>query len=82
LSACEGRMHHKGQEDWSRKLAWVEGQKVAGWGCSNCAWVFHPFDCPTGDTLDEWAAYAQRQLDNDFDSHNCAEHPRREAAAS
>jgi hypothetical protein len=75
-------MHHKGQEDSFRKLAWVEGQKVAGWGCSNCAWVFHPSDFPSGKSLDEWAAHAQLQLDNDFDSHNCGEHPRREAAAS
>ena len=69
-------MHHKGQEDSSRKLVWVEGQKVAGWGCSNCAWVFHPSDFPSGKSLDELTAHAQRQLDNEFASHDCAEHSR------
>ena len=75
-------MHHKGQEDSFRKLVWVEGQKVAGWGCSNCVWVFRPSNLPIGNTLDELAAHAQRQLDSEFSSHNCAEHTRREAAAS
>ena len=75
-------MEYGAKESSSRKLAWVEGQKVAGWGCSNCAWVFHPSDLPSGKSLDELTAHAQRQLDNDFDSHNCAEYPRSEAAAS
>ena len=75
-------MEYGAKESSSRKLVWVEKQKVAGWGCSNCAWVFHPFDFPSGKSLDEWAAHAQHQLDDEFASHNCAEHPRREAAAS
>ena len=46
-------MHHKAQEDSSRRLVWVEGQNVAGWGCSECVWVFHPIGWPHGGTLDE-----------------------------
>ena len=75
-------MEYGAKESSSRKLVWVEDQKVAGWGCSNCAWVFQPSNLPFGNTLDEMTAHAQRQLDNEFASHNCAAYPRREAAAS
>ena len=68
-------MHHKGQENPSRKLEWVEGQSVGGWGCSNCAWVFRPSNLPSGTSVDELAAHAQRQLDQEFAAHDCAEHP-------
>lgn len=30
VSACEGRIPHKGKESSSRKLVWVEGQTFAG----------------------------------------------------
>ena len=73
-------MHH--QEDSFRKLVWVEGQKVGGWGCSNCAWVFHPSNLPIGKSLDELASHAQRQLDQEFAAHDCSAHPDSEAAAS
>jgi hypothetical protein len=75
-------MEYGAKESSSRKLLWIEGQKVAGWGCSNCAWVFHLSDLPSGKSIDELTAHAQRQLEEDFDFHNCAAHPRREAAAS
>jgi rubredoxin len=75
-------MHHEGQETPPRKLVWVEGVQLAGWGCSNCAWVFHPSTFPSGKSLYELTAHAQRQLDEEFASHGCAAHPRSEAAAS
>ena len=74
-------MHHEGQESSSRKLVWVEDQKIAGWG-SECAWVFHPSNLPISNTLDDLTAYAQRQLDNEFASHDCAEHPRDKRATT
>jgi hypothetical protein len=67
-------MHHQGQEGSSRKLIWVEGEQVAGRGCSECAWVFHPNDWPAGQTLDEVARNFKMQLDEEFTAHNCAEH--------
>ena len=82
VSDCEGSMHHKGQEDSSRKLAWVEGQDVAGWGCCECAWVFYPTDLPNAKSLDELTNHLQRLLEEEFASHNCAEHSQSEAAAS
>jgi hypothetical protein len=75
-------MHHEGQETPPRKLVWVEGVQLAGWGCSNCAWLFHPPKLPSGNSLYEVAANAQRQLEYEFASHNCAAYPRSEAAAS
>ena len=72
---------HKDQEN-SRKLVWIEAQNVAGWGCSNCTWVFHPANLPIPNSFRELTSHAQRQLDNEFASHTGAEHPRSEAAGS
>jgi hypothetical protein len=75
-------MEYGAEERSFRKLVWVEGKKLAGWGCSNCAWLFCPSNLPLGNTLNEMTEHAQRELDNGFASHDCAAHPRREAAAS
>ena len=75
-------MEYGAKESSFRKLVWVEGQNVGGWGCSNCAWVFRPAILPIRNSLQELTANAQRQLDNEFASHNCAAYPRSEAAAS
>ena len=75
-------MEYGAKESSPRKLVWVEGQPVAGWGCSNCAWVFRPAILPIRNSLQELTAHAQNQLDNEFASHNCAANPRREAVAS
>jgi hypothetical protein len=72
---------HKDQEN-SRKLVWIEAQNVAGWGCSNCTWVFHSANLPIPNSFRELTSHAQRQLDNEFASHTGAEHPRSEAAGS
>jgi hypothetical protein len=37
----------------SRQLVHIEGQSFRGWGCSECAWLFHPYDPPVGKSLDE-----------------------------
>jgi|KBSMisStaDraftv2_1062788.scaffolds.fasta_scaffold121162_2 hypothetical protein len=75
-------MEYGATESSPRKLVWVEGQKVAGWGCSNCAWVFRPPILPIRNSIQELTTHAQNQLDNEFASHNCAAYPRSEAAAS
>ena len=75
-------MHHEGQETPPRKLVWVEGQQVAGWGCSNCAWVFHPSNLPSGKSLNQLTEHLHRQLADEFASHNCADYPRSKAAGS
>jgi hypothetical protein len=68
-------MHHKDPESSSRNLAWVEGQSVEGWGCSECTWLFNPSGPPTGKTLDEMKRNFQAQLSEEFMSHACAQHP-------
>jgi hypothetical protein len=74
-------MHQKGHEI-TRKLVWVEGQNVAGWGCSECAWVFKSSAWPAGKSLDEITRNFQAQLSEEFASHACAEHPRLKGATA
>ncbi len=59
-----------------RKLLWIEKEKFAGWGCSECAWAFNPSGTPTGKSLDEVMQTYKQQRDADFASHLCADHPR------
>jgi hypothetical protein len=58
----------------SRKLVWIEKQSFRGWGCSECAWVFTPYDAPTGKTLDEMMRNFELQRDKAFTFHVCADH--------
>jgi hypothetical protein len=46
-------MLHEGEESSSRQLVHIEEQSFRGWGCSECAWLFHPYDPPVGKSLDE-----------------------------
>jgi len=63
------------QEGSHREMVWIERQSLAGWGCSDCAWVFHPSGPPEGQTLEEMKRHYQMQLFEEFASHDCAEHP-------
>jgi hypothetical protein len=58
-----------------RELIWIDDHGFRGWGCSQCAWVFHPLGSPTGSTLDEMKQDYERQRDKDFAAHVCAQHP-------
>ncbi len=69
-------MLHEGQESSDRTLVWVEGQRAKGWGCSECAWMFHPSGPPIGKSLDEMKRNFEAQLSEEFASHSCAERPR------
>jgi hypothetical protein len=71
-----------GRESSSRKVVWIEGMSLEGWGCSECAWVFNPSGPPIGKTLEEMKQNFQMQLFEEFASHDCAEHLRVKAAAS
>jgi hypothetical protein len=59
----------------SRSLIWVERKNAAGWGCSECGWVFTIAGPLIDESLDEMKRHFQIQLDEEFASHNCAEHP-------
>ena len=67
-------MVHKSKESVSRKLVWVQGESFAGWGCSECAWLFNSSGPPSGKSLDEMKRNFQAQLSEEFTSHGCAEH--------
>jgi hypothetical protein len=76
-------MLYNGRESSPRKLVWVEGRGVAGWGCSECAWVFNPSGPLTGKTtLGEMAQNLEVQLCEEFASHDCPKHPRVKGAKS
>jgi hypothetical protein len=68
-------MEYGAKESAFRKLVWIEAQKFGGWGCSRCAWVFHPSELPAGKSLEELTDNLQRQLDDGFASHECAQYP-------
>ena len=71
-----------GQERSCREVVWFEGQSVAGWGCSECAWVFNSSGPPIGKTLEEMKRNFQMQLSEEFASHHCAEHLRVKATVA
>ena len=75
-------MLRKGPQSSVRKVVWVEGQSVKGWGCSECAWVFHPSGPPTGESLDEMKRNFQTRCDQEFTLHVCTAHRRAKSANS
>jgi rubredoxin len=73
-------MLHESQEISFRKLVRVEGQSFAGWGCSECGWVFNPSGPPVGESLDAMKRNFQLQLSDEFVSHACAQNNLRRRA--
>jgi hypothetical protein len=63
-------------ETTRRKLVWVERQNYQGWACAECAWAFNPLGPVVNESIDEMKMRYERQRDNEFTSHVCAEHPR------
>jgi hypothetical protein len=59
-----------------RKLVWTEGANVQRWACSECAWAFNPTWPLVGNSIEEMKTNFGQQLDKEFASHVCAEHPR------
>jgi hypothetical protein len=59
----------------SRELVWIERQGFAGWGCSECAWVFNASKTPAGRFFDEMVRNFELQRDREFTLHVCADHP-------
>ena len=58
-----------------RKLVWVEGQNLQGFGCSECNWVFKPSGAPLDESLDEMKQKFEAQRGKEFAAHVCAERP-------
>jgi hypothetical protein len=59
-----------------RRLRWIDERRFLGWGCSACAWVFNSSGPPTGESVEEMTQNYERQRDQAFALHVCAEHPR------
>jgi rubredoxin len=64
-------MLHEGEGSSARKWVYIEGQSFREWGCSECGWVFHPYDPPVGKSLYEMKRNFQMQLSEEFASHSC-----------
>ena len=59
-----------------RKLVSIEEHRFWGWGCSECEWVFRPLGPLVGQSLDEMKVHYEKQRDEEFASHVCAEYQR------
>jgi hypothetical protein len=65
-----------------RKLVWIEQERVQGFGCSKCAWVFKSSDAPAGKSFDEMMRNFELQRDTEFILHVCADHPKGKSTSS
>jgi hypothetical protein len=59
----------------SRTLVWIKTQNAQGYGCSQCAWVFHPAGALVGESLDEMKRDYEVQRDKEFAAHVCVKYP-------
>jgi hypothetical protein len=60
----------------SRVLVWIKQQRFAGWGCSECVWIFNPSTGSAGKSFDEMVRDFELQRDKEFALHVCANYPR------
>jgi len=60
-----------------RKVVWIEQPGFGGFGCSECGWRFEPSNAPTGTSFEEMKLSLVLQLDIEFTSHVCADHPQK-----
>ena len=58
-----------------RKLVWIEGQYLQGFGCSQCDWVFKPSGAPLHESLDEMKQKYEGR-DKEVAAHVCVKYPR------
>jgi hypothetical protein len=61
------------------EMVWVQRERFTGWACSDCAWEFNPSVIPSGETLAEIKQNYERERDQAFDSHVCAQYPKRKS---
>ena len=63
-------------EAMRRKLVWVQRHNFQGWACTECAWEFNPSGPVVGQSIEEMKNRYEKQRDEEFRSHVCAEHSR------
>jgi hypothetical protein len=54
-----------------RRLIWIESQKFAGFGCSECQWVFKSTGALVGLTLDQMKKEYEAERGREFAAHAC-----------
>lgn len=59
-----------------RKMIWISSKAHIGWTCSECAWEFDSLRPADGKTIQEVQQNFERERDEEFAAHVCAEHPR------
>jgi len=59
-----------------RELVWVKKELFQGWACSACAWEFGASGPVVGKTIEEMQRDYERQRDEEFKAHVCAQHPK------
>jgi hypothetical protein len=61
----------------SREMVWIEQKRFAGWGCSQCAWLFNPSDdLPGGSSLEGLMRSFELRRNQEFELHACTDHPK------
>ena len=60
-----------------RHVVFVSDLNKSGWKCSDCEWVFQPSRSMAGRTLAEIRQNFDRDLEEKFIEHVCAEHPKK-----
>jgi hypothetical protein len=60
----------------ARELVWVEKERFQGWVCSACGWEFKSPGPLVGRTIEEMKCAYERQRDEGFKAHDCAQHPK------
>jgi hypothetical protein len=58
------------------KLVWIETQSFAGFGCSDCQWVYKTTGAPVGRSLDQMKKSYKAERDKAFAAHDCSKFPR------
>ena len=59
-----------------RNMIWVKDARHEGWGCSDCAWIFHPSGPPLGASMEDMKRNFESQRAKEFAAHVCTQHPR------
>jgi hypothetical protein len=60
-----------------RELVWIEKERFEGWVCSDCGWQFTASGPLVRGSIEEMIRAFERERDEAFEAHVCAEHPKR-----
>jgi rubredoxin len=58
-----------------REIVRIKSASNSAWACSACAWLFNATGPPQGNSIEEMTENFERQRDQAFAAHICAQHP-------